>query len=171
MTDMVAVAYPSEVVARQALTELHALHTEHVLHLTDVALVTRDQGGVVKIEDQPDRTVDGAVGGAIWGGLIGLLLLQPLLGAAIGAAVGGIGGAAADDSEQTKFIKKLGERLAPGTAAVIALVADGTMDKALPRIAQHGGTVLHTSLSDADERQISQALSGSGRAESPAVNS
>jgi len=145
MTDMVAVAYPKEVVAKQAMTELHALHTEHVLHVADAVMVVRDEGGVVKLQNGPDHVAEGALGGAFWGGLIGLLALQPLLGAAVGAAVGGIDGATAEDSEQTRFIKQLGQRLSPGMAAVIALIEDSTMDKALPRISRHGGWVLHSS--------------------------
>jgi uncharacterized membrane protein len=55
-------------------------------------------------------------------------------------------------------LKQLGERLAPGHAAVIALISDATADKALPRMARFGGDVLHTSLSHDDELQLSHAL-------------
>jgi uncharacterized membrane protein len=158
MTDMIAVTYPNEDTAQKALAELHALHAEHTLHLTDVVLLTREERGAVKIHDEAHPIAVSAVDGALWGGLLGLLLLQPLLGAAIGAAVGGVTGAIADDSGQTQFIKKLGERLAPGHAAVIALIAGGTEDKALPRMAQYGGEILHTSLSQDDEIQLSRAL-------------
>ncbi|MGW3119602.1 DUF1269 domain-containing protein [Streptomyces sp. NPDC001107] len=158
MTDMIAVAYPSETVAEQALTELRALHTEHTVHVADAVLLIRDHDGEVKIPGKPHPAASGALGGALWGGLIGLLLLQPLLGAAIGAAAGGAVGATAEDDERTQFIKSLGERLAPGHAAVIAVIYDATADKALPRIARFGGEVLHTSLSQADEEEIRSAL-------------
>jgi uncharacterized membrane protein len=159
MTDMIAVAYANEDTARQALAELRALHTEHSLELTDVLLVTRDEAGAVKIHNEVDPAAAGAVTGALWGGFIGLLLLQPLLGAAVGAAVGGISGAITGDGDQTEFVKQLGQQLVPGHAAVIALIADGTMDKALPRVAQFGGHVLHSSLSTQEELHIRRALS------------
>lgn len=158
MTDMIAVAYPSETIAEQALTELRALQSEHTVHVADAVLLIRDHDGEVKIPGKPHPAASGALGGALWGGLIGLLLLQPLLGAAIGAAAGGAVGATAEDDERTQFIKSLGERLAPGHAAVIAVIYDATADKALPRIARFGGEVLHTSLSQADEEEIRSAL-------------
>jgi uncharacterized membrane protein len=163
MTDMVAVAYPNDVIAKKALAEIRELHAESVLDLTDAVLVTRDQGGALKLQNERDHTVEGAVDGALWGGLIGLLLLQPLLGAAVGAAIGGIDGASAEESDQAKFIKKLGERLSPGHAAVIALVEDATMDKVLPRISEHGGWILHTSLDNEAELQLRRALYASRR--------
>ncbi|MGJ5898155.1 DUF1269 domain-containing protein [Streptomyces niveiscabiei] len=81
-----------------------------------------------------------------------------MLGAAIGAAAGGVAGATAEDDDRTRFIKSLGERLAPGHAAVIAVIGEATADKALPRIARYGGEVLHTSLSREDEDEIRHAL-------------
>ena len=158
MTDMIAVAYPNRDIAQQALAELHALNTEHTVALTDALLLTRDEDGAVKIHNEPNPVAAGAVSGAIWGGLLGLLLLQPVLGAALGAAVGGVSGAVAEDDDLHRFVKQLGERLAPGRAAVIALIADATADKALPRMARFGGDVLHTSLSHDDELQLSRAL-------------
>lgn len=46
----------------------------------------------------------------------------------------------------------------PDELAVVALVADGTLDKALSRMARFGGEVMHTSLSFDDELQLSRAL-------------
>ncbi|MER6129398.1 DUF1269 domain-containing protein [Streptomyces sp. NPDC001795] len=158
MTDMIAVAYPSQDVAQQALTELRTLHTEHTVQVADAVLLTRDLNGEVTIHGRPHPAASGALGGALWGGIIGLLLLQPLLGAAIGAAAGGVAGATVEDDDRTQFIKSLGERLAPGHAAVIAVIGEATADKALPRIARYGGEILHTSLSRQDEDEIRFAL-------------
>lgn len=159
MTDMIAVAYRDEATAKQVLTELRNLNTEHSLHLADALLVVRDSEGKVTIESGDNAVVSGAAEGAFWGGLIGLLLLQPLLGAAIGAATGGIAAAVDKDDDEASFIAQLGQRLEPGTAAVIALVIAATEDKVLPRIAHFGGDVLHTSLTAADELRLRSALS------------
>ncbi|QMV12726.1 DUF1269 domain-containing protein [Streptomyces lincolnensis] len=139
--------------------ELHILRTERSPHLADAVLVTRDEGGKVKIHSSENPGVDGAVSGAIWGGLIGLLLLQPLLGAATGAATGGVTAAvSADEDDNTDFINQLGHRLQPGGAAVIALVIDATEEKVLPRIAPYGGDLLHTSLTLAEEQRLRAAI-------------
>ncbi|MET9851005.1 DUF1269 domain-containing protein [Streptomyces ossamyceticus] len=159
MTDMIAVAYNDEATAKQVLAELHALKTEHSLHLADVVLVTRNEEGKVKIHSSDNPVVDGAVSGAIWGGLIGLLLLQPLLGAAIGAATGSVTAAASEDEDDnTAFINQLGHRLQPGGAAVIALIIDVTEEKVLSRIAPYGGDLLHTSLTLAEEQRLRDAI-------------
>lgn len=158
MTSMIAIAYPGQDTAEQALTELGHLETEHTVRVVDAVLITRDDEGEVKIHGKMSPTASGALDGALWGGIIGLLLLQPLLGAAIGAAAGGVVGATSEDNDRTEFVKSLGERLAPGHAAVIAVIGEATEDKALPRMARFGGEVLHTSLSQQDEEALRLAL-------------
>ena len=77
MTDMIAVAYPSETTARQALAEVRALHTERVLDVDEAILITREHDGSVKIHDELHPVAAGAIDGVLWGGLLGLLVLQP----------------------------------------------------------------------------------------------
>ena len=103
----------------------------------------------------------GAVSGALWGGLIGLIFFMPLFGAAIGAAAGGAAGAASDYGVDDKFMKELGEKLEPGSAAVLLLVRKVSLDKVLPQI-KIPGTVMQTSLDDASEQQLADALAAAG---------
>jgi len=71
---------------------------------------------------------------------------------AIGAAAGGAGGAMADYGIDDKFMKHLGDNLQPGAAVLFVLVRESTPDKVLPRVAEFGGEVVHTSLDhDAEE--------------------
>jgi uncharacterized membrane protein len=100
----------------------------------------------------------GAAGGALWGGLIGLLFLAPLLGMAVGAAAGGAAGALSDVGVDDRFLKDLGAKLAPGSAALIVLVHRSTPDKVLPEISRFGGEVIQSSLSDDAEAQLQAAL-------------
>ena len=99
----------------------------------------------------------GAASGALWGGLIGLIFFVPLFGMAIGAAAGAAGGALSDTGVDDDFMKRLGEELAPGKAALIVLVRKVSVDKVLPQI-QVPGTVIQTSLSNEDEQRLQQAL-------------
>ena len=57
-----------------------------------------------------------------------------------------------------KFMKELGAKLEPGSAALIVLVHGATTDKVLPRISQYGGDVLQTSLSTEEEQALQAAL-------------
>jgi uncharacterized membrane protein len=84
--------------------------------------------------------------------LIGLIFFVPLFGMAIGAA----GGALSDTGVDDDFMKRLGEELAPGKAALIVLVRKMSADKVLPQI-QVPGTVIQTSLSNEDEQRLQQA--------------
>jgi uncharacterized membrane protein len=85
--------------------------------------------------------------------LIGLIFFVPLFGMAIWAA----GGALSDTGVDDDFMKRLGEELAPGKAALIVLVRKMSADKVLPQI-QVPGTVIQTSLSNEDEQRLQQAL-------------
>jgi uncharacterized membrane protein len=106
---------------------------------------------------QPSLAGIGAAGGALWGGLIGLLFLAPLVGMAVGAAAGAAGGAMSDSGVDDEFMKRLGNELEPGTAALIVLVRKMSADKVLPEI-KVPGTVIQTSLSNEDESALQDPL-------------
>jgi uncharacterized membrane protein len=158
MSNLVAVAYPDAATAEEVRTALAQMMKEHLIELDDAVVVVRGEDGKVKLNQAMSTAGAGAAGGALWGGLIGLLFLSPLLGAAIGAAAGGASGALADVGVDDKFMKELGSKLTPGTAALIVLVRSSTPDKVVPRIAQYGGHVIQSSLSDDAEASLETAL-------------
>ena len=158
MSNIVAIAYPDQATAEEVRATLAQLSTEHLLTLEDAVVVTRNEGGKVKLHQAVKPGATGAAGGAVWGGLIGLLFFAPLLGMAVGAAAGGAGGAMADLGINDRFMKELGAKLDPGKAALIVLVSGATPDKVLPRISQYGGDVLQTSLSTEEEEALQEAL-------------
>jgi uncharacterized membrane protein len=57
-----------------------------------------------------------------------------------------------------KFIKDVGDSLDPGQSALFILVVEATQDKVLPEMAEFGGTVFQTSLSNEDEEMLKKAL-------------
>src|SRR3954451_12025158 len=121
MSNLVAVAYPDAATAEEVRGTLAEAMKEHLIQLDDAVVVVRDPEGKVKLHQAVSTTGAGAAGGALWGGLIGLLFLAPVVGMAIGAASGAVGGKMADVGVDDKFLERLGEKLTPGTAAVIAL--------------------------------------------------
>jgi uncharacterized membrane protein len=158
MANLIAIAYPSRGTAEEVLATLARLQTEKSIELEDAVVVTRDKGGKVKLHQSSKLGVAGAAGGALWGGLIGLLFLAPVLGMAVGAAAGGATGALADVGVDDRFMKDLGAKLVPNSAALIVLVHRSTPDKVLPEISQFGGEVIQSSLSDEAEAQLQAAL-------------
>lgn len=162
MSNLVVIAYPDRDTAEQVRRTLFELQKEHVIELEDMAVVTRNADGKVKLHQSARLAGAGAAGGALWGGLIGLLFLAPLLGAAVGAAAGGAAGAMSDVGVDDNFMKELGESLEPGGAALILLVRRVSADKVLPQI-RIPGKIIQTSLDNETEQQLSDALAAAGR--------
>ena len=121
VSDLVAIAYKDLDTAQRVAGNLGEAVKEHLIELDDMVVVEHRDDGKVKLH-QPSLAGVGAAGGALWGGLIGLIFFVPLLGMAIGAASGAAAGALSDTGVDDEFMKKLGDELDPGAAAVIVLV-------------------------------------------------
>jgi uncharacterized membrane protein len=160
MSDLVAIAYPDVATAQDVAANIVEAQKSHVIDLDDLVVVEREQDGKVKLH-QPSAAAGGALGGAFWGGLIGLIFFVPFVGMAIGAASGAAAGALSDYGVDDKFMKQLGDNLQPGQAAVIALVRRVTVDKVLPQIKTQG-TIIQTSLDNATEQRLADALQSAG---------
>lgn len=156
MSDLVAIAYPDLMTAKEVAQNLVELQKAHEIDLDDLVVVERQMDGKVKLH-QPSTAARGAAGGALWGGLIGLIFFVPFFGMAIGAATGAAAGAFADYGVDNNFMKQLGTRLQPGNAAVIALVREVSFDKVLPRV-KIPGEIIQTSLDNESEARLSEAL-------------
>jgi uncharacterized membrane protein len=160
MSDLVAIAYPDLATAQQVTANAAEAQKAHEIELDDMVIVERREDGKVKLH-QPSLAGAGAVSGALWGGLIGLIFFMPLFGMAIGAASGAAAGAVSDYGIDDKFLKELGDKLEPGSAAVMFLVRKVSIDKILPKI-EIEGTIIQTSLNDAQEEQLANALAAAG---------
>jgi uncharacterized membrane protein len=57
-------------------------------------------------------------------------------------------------------MKQLAESIHPGDAALFVLIREMTADKVLEQIKDYGGVVLKTSLTDAREQALRDALAG-----------
>jgi uncharacterized membrane protein len=158
MSTLVAIAYPDAGTAERVRAELVQATKEHLVRLEDAVIVEHESGGKIKLRQAMSPTATGAAGGAVWGGLIGLLFLAPMVGMAIGAASGALGGKMADVGVDDNFMKDLGAKLQPGTAALIVLGSTDARDKVIDRVKSYGGDVIQTSLSSDEERHLREAL-------------
>ncbi|HLH20601.1 MAG TPA: DUF1269 domain-containing protein [Bryobacteraceae bacterium] len=166
MSELVAVSYPDVYRAGEVCAALQRLQREFLIDMEDIAYVTRDQDGKIKLhQTQPVASVATGIGasrGTIWGALIGLLFMQPLLGmaagAVFGAASGAIAGRMADFGIPDPFMKDLAGKLQPGTSMLFVLFRKITWEKILPEISQYGGTVMHSSLTPEAEARLQSAL-------------
>ena len=163
MSNLFVVAYNDLATANQVREKLFEMSREHLVDLEDAVVVERREDGKIKLHQSISNTAVGAAGGALWGGVIGLLFLQPLLGAAVGAAAGAAGGALTDTGINDDFMRDLSNNLRPGAAALFALFKTAATDKVIPRIAEYGGHLVQTSLSQADEDALREAIAAARR--------
>jgi uncharacterized membrane protein len=83
-------------------------------------------------------------------------------GGALGAAGGAITGKALDYGVPATFMKELGEKVQPGTSTLFIVFRKVTWEKVVDRLAEFGGTVMHSSLSPEAEAKLQAALTQSG---------
>src|SRR4051795_4187219 len=160
MSQLVAIAYQDLPTAQQVVANIGRAQDMHEVELDDLVVVERQFDGKVK-PPQPSLTGRGAAGGALWGGLIGLIFFMPLFGMAIGAASGAAAGKLSDAGVNDQFMKDLGEKLQPGSAAVIALVRQANLEKILAEV-KIPGEVVQTSLTEDSEQALKDALANAG---------
>ncbi len=163
MSDLLVIAYDDEASAFELRAELVRMQKEYLLQLEDAVVVTRPEGNI-QLHQAVNLTATGAIGGGMWGTLIGLIFLNPLVGAAVGAASGALAGKLTDIGINDDFIREVGNSVAPGGSAVFLLIRKMTTDRVLQRLEGFGprGRILRTSLSEADEERLREAISGDG---------
>ena len=96
-----------------------------------------------------------------WGFLFGLLFFIPVFGMAIGAGLGALMGKLAKTSIDKQFQDQVDGMVQPGASALFLMLEKVTPDKAVEAMSKYGGTVLKTSLSKEDEKELQDALHGS----------
>ncbi len=97
-----------------------------------------------------------------WGLLFGVLFFVPVFGLAIGAGFGALMGKITKSGIDKAFQDQVRDLLKPGTSALFLMVEKVTPDKAIEAMSKFGGTVLKTSLSKEGEKDLQDALHGSG---------
>jgi uncharacterized membrane protein len=160
MADLIAIGYDDTTTGPLALEAAEKLAGELVIQPDALAAIVRDETGKYKTITNAHTVGAGAYWGMFWGFLFGLLLFVPVLGMAVGAGMGALMGKVAKSSIDKQFQDQVREMLKPGTSALFMVVEQMTTDKALDALAHYGGTVLKTSMSEEDEREIQEALHG-----------
>ncbi len=157
MQTLIAITYPSEAQARETLEVVAKAQSGYLAKLEDACIVTRDAEGKAHLHQAFNTALAGGAGGAFWGLLIGLLFMNPLIGLVVGGAAGAAGGAFTDYGISDDFMKGLANDIQPGSAALFMMLQDATLDRVLPELAHHGGSLLYTNLSkDAEAEFASQ---------------
>lgn len=158
MSELVVLAYDDEDTGKQAYAEVQELHRQFIVQLTGLAIITVDQDGKSHV-DTPGRIVGAsAASGAMWGMLFGLLFLSPAIGALLGGAMGALFGKLNRSGINNSFREQVHEMVKPGTTSVVIMATKITEDKFAAAMKPFGGQLVHTSLSEEDERELAGQL-------------
>ncbi|MCW2546579.1 MAG: rane protein of uknown function [Mycobacterium sp.] len=157
MSELIVIGYDDAHTAEQAYQKVAALQGDFVVELRGLAIVTVDADGKTHV-DTPERIVGAsAASGALWGMLLGLLFFVPgmiFLGGALGVLFGSLNKAGVND----RFRSQVSDLLSPGHSAVVIMASKVTEDKFAAAMRPFGGTILKTSLSDTDEKELAEEL-------------
>ena len=160
MATLVAIGYPDQVTAEQAMETVRQLQGDLVIQAEQVAAISRDMEGKYHVHTQHGGA--SAAGGAWWGGfwgfLFGLLFFIPSAGLALGAGMGALFGHFGEKGIDKAFQQQVRDYVQPGTSALFLIIDKVTPDKAIAAMQQYGGTVIRTSLSDEDTKRLQDAL-------------
>ena len=121
---LIVAAFQDEGAAKKALQTLKQAQKEKLIKIENAAVITKNEKGKVHITETADMgggkgAVLGGVAGAAIGVIAGPALLVP---AAVGALVGGLTAKLRDTGFSDERLKKLGEKLTPGSSAIVAVV-------------------------------------------------
>jgi uncharacterized membrane protein len=164
MADLIAIGYPDEATADAAAAEAQRLARDLIIQPDAIAVIVRDKEGDYHVHTNHHAVGAGATWGLFWGFLFGLLFFIPVFGMAIGAGMGALMGKVAKTSIDRQFQDQVRDMLQPGTSALFLMLEKVTPDKAVEAMSKYGGTVLKTSLSKQDEKDLQDALHGGGEA-------
>lgn len=159
--NLVAIVMPDAMLAQEALLASYRLVARKQLTLQDAALVAKDDGGKIKVQETRDvTTAQGAASGG-WLGLLGGLLVGGPIGLAVGAlgaAAGGIWAKLRDIGIQDEQMQDLGAQLQEGETALLLLVEDAHVFHAMAELRRFSGRLLHTTCDERSVERMQDAL-------------
>jgi len=160
MATLVAIGYPDETTAGLAAQEVERLSHDLIIEPDAIASIVHDKAGKFRVSTNHHAVGGGAMWGMFWGGLFGLLFFIPFFGMALGAGLGALMGKIEKSGIDKEFQQQVRDMLQPGTSALFIVAEKVTPDKALDALSKYGGTVLKSSLSKQQEKNLQDALHG-----------
>jgi uncharacterized membrane protein len=162
MADLIAIGYPDTTTALQAMDEAERLQHDLLIQADAIAAIVRNDEGKIRVVTNHHMVGAGATWGMFWGLLFGMLFFVPFFGMALGAGMGALMGKVGKSAVNKEFEDQVREMLKPGTSALFMVVEKVTPDKAIEAMSKFGGTVLKSSLTKDAEKELQDALHGSG---------
>ncbi|MCB0884822.1 MAG: DUF1269 domain-containing protein [Propionibacteriaceae bacterium] len=158
MSELIIIGYDDHATAEAAQARVLQLQKDFVIDLSGLAVVRVDDDGKKHIDTPGSIVGVSATSGALWGMIIGLLFLVPGVGLLVGGAWGAVAGLAGKAGVNRGLRERVDGLLTPGKSALVVMAKKLTEDKFAAGMAEFGGTVLKTSLSDEAENELVKEL-------------
>ena len=151
--NVIAVSYPEEANAYEALARLKELHSQGTVGVRGAAVVTREQNGQITIKDQfGEGTFENTAGGGLLGLLVGVLggPLGVLVGGATGLLVGSLFDED-DDDDTRSVLADISKAIRVGPPGLLAEVSEPGPEAIDAVMAHLNGTVVRRSVADVEQ--------------------
>jgi len=143
MGKFVVVVFPDEEKINQGIGALREMRAKGSIRLYTSIAVAKDSSGKLSVREVTDQGHGRIAVGALIGGLAGLPAgpLAATMGAA-GGAVLGISADLTNESDEAEFSDEISSKLAPGSAAIVADVAEDGVNSFEAQMEAIGGTIV-----------------------------
>ncbi|SOC86904.1 Uncharacterized membrane protein [Curtobacterium sp. 314Chir4.1] len=160
MSDLIVISFDDEAKATAAYEEVQQLQDDLIVELAGLALVRVDDYGKKHVETPGPvgKVGAGAGAGALFGTMMGLLFFVPFFGLVIGGALGALFAGLDKTGLNAEFRDRVKTAVADGRSAVVIYATKITEDKFGEALRGFGGTIVQTSLSDADEHELAHDM-------------
>lgn len=161
MADLIVIAFDTESDAEGAYEKIQELQGDLIVQLAGLAVVKVDDDGKSHV-DYPGGVGNigvGAAGGALFGTLIGILFFVPFVGLVFGGLMGALFAGIDRTGLNAEFRGQVKDAVSQGKSAVVLYATKITEDKFAAALAPFKGTVIKTSLSADDERELIHDMS------------
>ncbi len=122
-TQVIVAAFDGMDTAKEAFDDLKQLEKDKSIKIENAAILQKDHDSKLHIQDVKDTTgTRGAVLGGVTGAIVGVIAGPVGWVALGGAAIGGLVAKLKDGGFDNSRLEQWGDRLQPGTSALIAVV-------------------------------------------------
>ena len=157
MPELLVIGYRDLATAEAARADLLSIR-DALPEIGNAVVAVADERGEVTLSQRVNMWAVGRQGGTLWQLLGGLLFLHPLVASGRTGGADDVESAMHDYGIDRTFMEGVADMLAPGQAALFVMADPKTSEKALRKLARHGGTDVRTSLDEGREARVREAV-------------